>query len=48
MEMVYEPKNSVGTVRKATAMMLAGAAHFRKLGNKEAARRAINTIKSWR
>lgn len=46
--MVYEPKNSVGTIRKATAMMLEGAAHFRKKGNKEAARRAINTIKSWR
>ncbi len=46
--MVYEPKNSISTVRNATIMMLNTAAHFRKKGNKEAARRAINTIKSWR
>lgn len=46
--MVYEPNNSTGTIRKAVAMMLAGAAHFRKIGNYVAARRALNTIKSWR
>lgn len=46
--MVYEPKNSGGSIRKAVALMLAGAAHFRKIGNYVAARRAINTVKSWR
>ncbi len=34
--------------QKAVCMMLATAAHFRKIGNYVAARRAINTLKSWR
>lgn len=46
--MIYEPKNSTKTIRNAVIMMLDCAAHYRKLGNFVAARRAINTIKSWR
>ena len=46
--MVYEPKNSTKTIRNAVIMMLDTAAHFRKLGNYVAARRAISTIQSWR
>lgn len=45
--MVYEPKNDTKTIRNAVIMMLDTAAHFRKLGNYVAARRAIATIKSW-
>lgn len=46
--MVSYTELKVSNYRNAVIMMLNTAAHFRKKGNKEAARRAINTLKSWR
>lgn len=46
--MVYEPVLSTKAYRNAVILMLNTAAHFRKVGNFVAARRAINTLKSWR
>lgn len=46
--MVSYTEISTAYYRNAVILMLNTAAHFRKKGNKEAARRAINTLKGWR